>query len=162
MRRAANSSNEYTSQQISATKILGSSSDSIDGTCASIAKTTPAMRPIVRKTQPTTIARWFIWLERIHEPADQRDEDLGVVKRQHRRHLRLDRKDDAGAEADRQKDPADDDRALVHLVDHLQRRQPRVEDAEMLRLDFLEQQHVCDADDAGQREAGAREQQIGR
>ena len=31
------------------------------GTFASIANTTPAMSPIVRNTQPTMIARWFIW-----------------------------------------------------------------------------------------------------
>ena len=52
-----------------------------------------------------------------------------------------------------------DDRPAVHHVEHLQRRQPRVEEAEVLGLDLLEQQHVGDAEDAGEREARVGEQQ---
>ena len=69
------------------------------------------------------------------------------------------RPDGAGDNADREKDPPDHDRALIHAVEHLQRRQPRVEKPEVLRLDFLEQQYVRDADHAGEREARVREEQ---
>ena len=47
----------------------------------------------------------------------------------------------------------------VHQVERIERRQARVEEAEVLRLDLLEQQHVGDPDHARQREAGVREQQ---
>ena len=59
---------------------------------------------------------------------------------------------------ERQEQPADRDHAAVHRVEHLQRRQARVEEAEMPRLDFLEEQNVGHAEHAGQREAGVGEE----
>src|SRR4249919_519807 len=96
-------------------------------------------------------------LEGIHEPAQQRHEDFRVLER-HRLHpriagavaaARLRRPDPADDHPDGQEHPANDDGALVHAVQHLQRRQPRIEETEVLGLDLLEQQHVGDADDAG-------------
>src|SRR6476661_6255921 len=69
MRRAANSSNEYTAQQRSATKIFGSCNDiaymrgssAADGMArTSAVNTTPAIKPAVRKIHPITMACWFM------------------------------------------------------------------------------------------------------
>src|SRR5205814_320638 len=92
MRRAANSSNEYTTQDTSATKIFGSSID-IAGTWASSANTKPATSPIVRNTQPTTMARWFIWsstcrhgdLSDLHRPHADDERVRQCRRREHRR-----------------------------------------------------------------------------
>jgi hypothetical protein len=66
---------------------------------------------------------------------------------------------DAGDQTDCQKDPANDDRDLVHAIENLQRWQTGVKEAEMLRLDLFEQQDVGDADHRGDRERRVSKQQ---
>ena len=56
--------------------------------------------------------------------------------------------DAADADAQRQTDPADGHDPAVHDVERLQRRQPGVEEPEVLGLDLLEEQHVGDAEHA--------------
>ena len=84
-------------------------------------------------------------LERIHRPAEERDEDLGIAER-HRLHPRIESgggqgprlggNHDAGDHAHGQKNPSDHDGPLVHAVQYLQRGEPRVKEPEMLRFDL--------------------------
>src|SRR5258706_8920374 len=81
-------------------------------------------------------------LERIDRPADDREEDFRILEL-HRLHTRLvprrlSRPDPADDQPYREKHPADDDRALVHRVEHLKRREAPVEITKVFAFDFLE------------------------
>jgi hypothetical protein len=61
--------------------------------------------------------------------------------------------------ADGEKQPAHHHRPRVHGVEHMQRRQPRVEVSEVLLLDLLELQHVGEPEHRREREARVGEEQ---